>query len=148
MQLFMKSMITIGIFPFLLLSCSREQLCNQSEQTRMGDILAIHGPDTLSLGKTTVLVIEVAANDSICTKRAEGFILGVTSMDYVQIGARLVYTSGKGDDCDCAGTNTVRTLIYFTPNKAGNYIFGSKVADATTGGNPPADSNNYHVVVR
>lgn len=90
-----------------------------------GHIVRISGPDSLEVGKTVPILIEVIAPDSLCVKRAEGFIMG-TGHNYLQIGARIIYTGKNANGCDCLETPHAHTVIYFTPEVAGRYVFGTR----------------------
>ncbi|HTN17512.1 MAG TPA: hypothetical protein VL092_07530 [Chitinophagaceae bacterium] len=141
----MKTILSLFCTMLIFLSCSKDRLCNEAESSVPGVISSIQGPDTLSIGKTVAIIIEVATNDSFCTKRADGYIIGVTN-NYVQIGATLVQTSPGQQHCDCAHTPAVKTLVYFTPNKKGQYTFGTKEPD-TNMGNAIPDTSDYQVFV-
>jgi hypothetical protein len=129
----------------IFLSCSKEQQCSEQETSSLGNVRSISGPDTLTAGKTVALIVEVATNDSFCTKRADAYIIE-TSDNYVQIGASLVHVPAGHQNCTCMNTPTIKTLIYFTPNKKGNYIFGTKKPDSTINSLAP-DTSDYKVFV-
>jgi len=140
----MKSILTVILSMLLIAACNKEKVCNEAEQKATGNVLSITGPDTLEVGKTVPLIVEVAVNDSFCVKKAEGFIINNIG-NHVQIGARLIHTGYRTDnDCGCTGEQKVNTVIYFTPNVGGSYIFSSK---------PPSplsnfgDSTDYHIIV-
>ena len=140
----MKSIITVILSMLLLAACNKEKVCNEAEQKATGNVLSITGPDTLEIGKSVPLVVEVEVNDSFCVKKAEGFIINNIG-NHVQIGARLIHTGYRPDnECGCTSEEKVYTVIYFTPNVAGSYIFSSK---------PPSpivsfgDSTDYHIIV-
>lgn len=142
----MKIISSIILLAILFFSCNKEKLCNEAETSSPGTVLSITGPDTLSVGKTVALIVEVATNDSFCIKRADGYIVDANS-NYLQIEARLIHVAAEHKDCDCIMTPTIKTLIYFTPNKGGRYIFGTKKMDGNLG-SAPGDPSNYQVFVQ
>lgn len=141
----MKTFLYLFCIPFIFLSCRKDTGCNEAESNVPGIIRSISGPDTLSVGETVAIIVEVATNDSFCTKRAEGYIIDVVN-NYVQIGATLVQSTADPQHCDCAQTPLVKTLVYFTPNKKGKYLFGTQKRGSDMGNGEP-DSSAYPVVV-
>lgn len=116
------------------------------EQRIQGKIVSITGPDSLELGKTVSLLVTVAVNDSFCIKRAEGKILA-SRLNYIQLGADLVYSGRKDNqDCDCINEERIYTIVYFTPNVAGHYVFGIDTPTAITNV-WSEDSITYHGIV-
>jgi len=143
----MRQIITLLICTLLFASCQTRKTCPEGEQHIPGTVLKITGPDTLRQGQTVPLVVEVAANDSYCIRRAEGAILQ-TSNNYVQIGADLIHTGNtKDNDCDCMEQHTVRTIIYFTPSVAGIFAFGTSEPSPLIS-NGGSDSGIYRVFVK
>ncbi len=143
----MKNVLPLIVFCLSVLSCSKEKICTGTEQRIPGKIVRISGPDSLQMGKTVPLIVEVFAGDSLCIKSAEALILD-TGTNYVQIGAELVHTGPKKDNsCECRDEQMVRTIIYFTPYMAGVYLVGIKVpVDIAT--NHPGDSTTYLAIVK
>jgi len=143
----MKSTITLLLLVLILASCNRKRICTDAEQRIPGKVLHITGPDSLRNGETVPLVVEVAANDSFCIKKAEALILD-TMDNYVQVGANIVHTGLRsGNDCDCMKGQKIYTVIYFTPKVSGTYIFGTEKPDPLVT-NGWADSTSFHVIVR
>jgi hypothetical protein len=140
----MKSILTVIVASLLFVSCNKEKQCAETEQRTDGNILTISGPDSLTIGKTIPLLIEVEVNDSFCVKKVEGVIVNNIG-NHVQLGAKLVHTGyQKDNDCGCTDAETLYTVIYFTPNVAGSYVFDSK---------PPSpiinlgDSSGHEIIV-
>jgi hypothetical protein len=101
-------------------------LCSEATQKTAGKVLQVSGPDSLEVGKTVSVLIKVEVNDSFCVKKVEGIIIK-TMGNHVQVGANLVHTGFRKDnDCGCADEKTMNTVIYFTPNVAGNYVFSTE----------------------
>lgn len=143
----MKSIIIFFLSGLLLTSCNKEKLCADAEQRIPGKILRITGPDTLQLGMTVPLIVAIAANDSFCIRKANGLILD-TGRNYVQIGAELIYTGErKHNNCGCTDGQTVYTVIYFTPNVPGRYVFGTRKPSGLTNA-WPVDDTTYHAIVK
>ncbi|MBL7711094.1 MAG: hypothetical protein JNL13_01455 [Chitinophagaceae bacterium] len=141
----MKTILYLICLTFTLLSCSKDKGCNEAESSVPAVIRSISGPDTLSVGETVAIIVEVAATDSFCTKRAEGYIIEVVN-DYVRIGATRIQNTADRQHCDCVQTPTVKTLVYFTPNKKGKYRFGTqKQNNDMSNANP--DTSIYAIVV-
>lgn len=141
----MKKIIAVLLSSLLFMACNRQGVCREQEQAIPAEIIRISGPDTLELGKTVPLIIEVAGDDLFCVKRAEGFIIKQQA-NFVQIGASLIHTGDRKDNgCDCNDDLKLHTLIYFTPNVAGNYIFSQHALGLT---NSWQDSTAYRVTVR
>lgn len=141
----MKTILYLFCLPFILLSCSKDKGCNEAESSVPAIIRSISGPDTLAMGETVAIIVEVAATDSFCTKRAEGYIIDVVN-DYVRIGATRIQSAADRQQCDCAQTSTVKTLVYFTPNKKGKYRFGTQKQNNDMGNAGP-DPSVYAIVV-
>ena len=122
----MKYLVIVLFLGMFFTSCTREKLCSEAEQQTNGHVTKVSGPDTLKVGETVPILIEVAVNDSFCVKRAEGTIVA-TIGNHVQVGARLVHTGYRNDnDCGCTTEQTIYSVIYFTPNVPGFYNISSE----------------------
>jgi hypothetical protein len=140
----MKSLVTVILLSMIVFGCDREKLCSEAEQKTNGQVLKVSGPDSLQLGKTVPLLVEVAVNDTFCVKKAEGVIIQ-TMGNHVQVGARLVHTGYRKDgDCACTNDETIHTVIYFTPNVPGSYTFSSEPPSPI---NRHGDTSDYEIIV-
>jgi hypothetical protein len=120
-----KRISAILLITLLLVSCKKEEVCNETEKNKPGEVISIEGPAQMNNGETIALTIGVKAGNEYCIKKAEGLI-GVANDNYVQVTANLVYTGLRRDNsCSCYSQDKIYTLLYFTPTAKGTYVFGS-----------------------
>lgn len=121
----MRKIITI-LMTILLASCSKEEVCTETQMTMAGNVVSIEGPAEMNIGETAALTIGIAAQNDYCVQKAEG-VIGKVNYNYVQVTGNLIYTGLRNkSSCTCYDQSTLHTLLYFTPTARGDYIFGTK----------------------
>ncbi|GAA4456796.1 hypothetical protein [Rurimicrobium arvi] len=135
----MKTIIPILLAVLAIGSCNKKQLCAGTETTAPATIQSITGPDRIAAGDTAAIVLTIAQPDNACIRSVEGRIVDMRD-NYVQVGATVTVSPSGDEQCNCLQASGLKTLVYFTPETKGTYLFGTKQAEETIGNASPDTS--------